>query len=392
MLVSVVRFCKGYVDFTARGRSPERLLNLTAVRGISLWNPKPVEGGVCGSMYASDYRRIRPLAARAGVAARVERRHGLPFIVNRYKGRLGLPVGAVLGAVLIVFLSQFLWSLRIVGADNISERKIRDCLADNGITVGTRKSAVDVDKTERGMLLELDDIRWLSVNLLGCTADIEVREKAKKPDVMSLEPCNIKAKEDGVITSVKARGGFSEVKVGSGVVKGDLLVSGVKMTKLNTPSYLHADADVYADVYSERELKIPKQYDYYSLSENTAERKRMRLFGLELPVTFSFAAYDDAVFTLREESLCVNDTLLPLSLLTETERGLSRHEAAPDREQAKTVFRNAELLYEAFSRPEGTVKRRDLTVTEDEEGFSCHFSCVFNENIAEEAEFSVTEG
>lgn len=118
----------------------------------------------------------------------------------------------------------------------------------------------------------------------------------------------------------------------------------------------------------------------------------MRLFVLELPVTFSFAAYDDAVFTLREESLCVNDTLLPLSLLTETERGLSRHEAAPDREQAKTVFRNAELLYEAFSRPEGTVKRRDLTVTEDEEGFSCHFSCVFNENIAEEAEFSVTEG
>ena len=391
IVLSILRFCRGYVTFTARGRFPERLLNLAAARGISLWDPQPVAGGVRGAMSVSDYKRVRPLARRSKTVLRIEKKRGVPFFLRKCRGRFGIPVGAALGALLIVFLSQFIWSLRIAGADNISETKVRECLADNGISVGIYKGDIDVDKIERGTLVQLDDIRWLSVNLLGCTADVEVREKAKKPDVMSLQPCNIKAREDGVITSIKARGGFSEVKEGSGVVKGDLLVSGVKMSKLDTPQFVHADAEVMADVYSERELKTPKQYDYISLSENKTTRSRLRLFHLEFPVSLSFFGAGEAAFEEREETLCIGDTLLPLTLKTETEHATQQNRVSLSAEQAREIFRNAELLYEVFERPAGAVKARSLTVSEDDDGFFCRFSCVFNENIAEPVEFSVTE-
>lgn len=100
MLVGVVRWFRGYVGFTAKGRFPERLLNLAAVRGVNIADPRPVEGGVSGIMSVSDYRRVRPLARKARVRMRVTKRRGLPFAVRKYRGRLGLFVGAALGRFL----------------------------------------------------------------------------------------------------------------------------------------------------------------------------------------------------------------------------------------------------------------------------------------------------
>ena len=50
MLVSILRYIKGSVRFTATGNSPERLLNLAAARGVPLWNPQPVEGGIAAGL------------------------------------------------------------------------------------------------------------------------------------------------------------------------------------------------------------------------------------------------------------------------------------------------------------------------------------------------------
>ena len=125
MLVSILRYIKGYVRFQATGNSPERLLNLAAARGIPLWEPQPTEGGLSACMSARDYRAIRPLTKRARVKTRVTDRRGLPFVLRKCRGRAGLFAGAVAGAILLVVLSQFLWSYEIVGANHVSEQAIR---------------------------------------------------------------------------------------------------------------------------------------------------------------------------------------------------------------------------------------------------------------------------
>ena len=373
MLVGVVRWFRGYVGFTAKGRFPE------------------VEGGVSGIMSVSDYRRVRPLARKARVRMRVTKRRGLPFAVRKYRGRLGLFVGAALGAVLIAVLSQFLWSYRILGADSMSEQQIRRVLAENGISVGTYLGNLDVEPIERHILRDLDGITWVSVNIMGCTADVEVRQKAQKPEIQSMEPCNIVASADGVITKLKVREGFAAVKEGSGVAKGELIVSGFNPTKQGGVRYMHADADIYADVISNRELKIPKQYDYYSLTENKIDRTRLRFLWFELPASLSFGSCLYRTVTVRDNSLVLNGTVLPVGTSVETSHELEQKHAATDKAAAREIFRNDELLYEAFSRPDSRPVSRSLTVSESKDGFSCEFNCVFNENIAETAEFSVTE-
>ena len=328
---------------------------------------------------------------RGRVRMRVTKRRGLPFAVRKYRGRLGLFVGAALGAVLIAVLSQFLWSYRILGADSMSEQQIRRVLAENGISVGTYLGNLDVEPIERHILRDLDGITWVSVNIMGCTADVEVRQKAQKPEIQSMEPCNIVASADGVITKLKVREGFAAVKEGSGVAKGELIVSGFNPTKQGGVRYMHADADIYADVISNRELKIPKQYDYYSLTENKIDRTRLRFLWFELPASLSFGSCLYRTVTVRDNSLVLNGTVLPVGTSVETSHELEQKHAATDKAAAREIFRNDELLYEAFSRPDSRPVSRSLTVSESKDGFSCEFNCVFNENIAETAEFSVTE-
>ena len=271
------------------------------------------------------------------------------------------------------------------------EQQIRRVLAENGISIGTYLGNLDVEPIERHILRDLDGITWVSVNIMGCTADVEVRQKAQKPEIQSMEPCNIVACADGVITKLKVREGFAAVKEGSGVAKGELIVSGFNPTKQGGVRYMHADADIYADVISERELKIPKQYDYYSITENKIDRMRLRFLWFELPASLSFGNCPYRAVTVRDNSLVLNGTVLPVGTSTETSHELEQKRAATDKAAAREIFRNDEMLYEAFSRPDSRPVSRSLTVSESKDGFSCEFNCVFNENIAETAEFSVTE-
>lgn len=45
---------------------------------------------------------------------------------------------------------------------------------------------------------------------------------------------------------------------GSGVVKGDLLVSGIVETKQETIEYVHASAEIMADVIYKKNIHCPK--------------------------------------------------------------------------------------------------------------------------------------
>ena len=392
MLVSFIRYLKGFVVFRATGKSPERFMNICAQRGINLWNARPEGGGIGGRMSATDYKNILPVARKAGVRTRVIQKRGFPFFAARYKGRIGIPVGAAAGIILLIVLSNFIWTINISGAIHVSERRLKDLLAESGVRLGAYKHAIDTDRAKRDILLKTEELGWLSVNISGSHAEVEVREKIDKPEIEDTSvPCNIKASEDGVITKITAENGTARAKVGSGVAKGDLLVSGVSATKQDEVRYVRARGEVYADVFSKSELKIPKSYSYFSLSENKSMRRRLSFLGFSLPCSLSFRSFDRSVYTESDSFLSLNGVSLPLGLLTETEYALDGITVSADRERAEKQFRASLLLGEVFGRGEGVVKERTVTITDGGDGYICTADYVFNENIAESVDFTAEE-
>ena len=65
--------------------------------------------------------------------------------------------------------------------------------------------------------------------------------------------------------------------------------------------------------------------------------------------------------------------------------------AHTDDKIANRIFENSMLLYEVFEKPESFVKSRKYSVRKTNDEYICDISYVFNENIAESVDFSVTE-
>lgn len=392
ILLSFFRLFRGYVDFYAGGKFPERFMNVTARYGINIWNAAPEDGGISGSMYLCDYRRIRPAARKSGVRVRVRRRHGIPFFISRCKPRAGLAAGALAGVIVLLILSNFIWSVRIVGSENISDAYLLDVLRQNGVSVGAYKNNLDVQKTERKILLRVKQIGWMSINITGNVVNAEIKEKTEKPFIDSgSKPCNIKAKCDGVITSIKATSGAVEALIGSGVTKGDLLVSGITETKLETTRYVRAKAEVFADVREERIFKIPKENNYCRLTENETKRYRASFLWLDFPCSLSFDCCKSFVGEVRTQSLLINDVALPVGISTLTTYEAEETRVTTDKKTAERIALNDALLYEAFSKPDSAVVKREINLSEENGGYEARVNYIFNENIAQSVEFEVTE-
>lgn len=392
MLLRLIRWSKGYVDFSAYGKFPERFINLTTRNGINVWNLKPVQNGLTATMQVYDYKNIRSIASKSKLRLRVTGRHGLPFYAQRYKQRAGLLIGAVIGIVLIAVLSKFIWYIDAPPTKSLSTSQILSALEEDNVKVGSYINSIDTENTERKLILENEQIGWISLNIMGSTMSVNIEEKAPKPDTPDFKtPCNIKANNDGVITSIKTARGETKVMKGSGVVKGDLLVSGIVETKQETIEYVHASAEIMADVIYKKEYTIPQSYEYYSLTDNRTDRYMCGILNFYFPCSLSFKSYDDSVFASRKEKLSFNGTNIPIELITQSETEVSRTEVNLDKATLDKKILAQSMLYEVFEKPESRLVSRKITTKTSSDSIIAEISYIFNENIAQTSEFSVTD-
>ena len=392
MLLEIIRFFRGNVDFTASGKFPERFMNITAKNGVNIWNPVPEKNAISASMYLSDYKKIRTLAKKSRVKTKITAKHGLPFIVNRYKARTGLFAGAVFGIILCIFLSNFIWSVKISGTEEISNTYLESLLADNGISVGVWKNNLDVDQIERNIQRKCGDVRWMSINITGSLVTVEVKETYKKPKLdTSKNPCNVKAVKDGVITRIQAYNGKPVVTKGSGVVNGQVLVSGLDETKQGDMRYLRANAKDFADVTEQRTFSIPKKITYSTATDNYVDRKNLKFLWLDFPCNLAFENYENFVSTVHGENLFINDVVLPVGFKIQTDRELVTEDYTISKSTAQEIVKTDCILYEIFTKSKSTVVSRNISVKENKSSYNFTADYIFNENIACQVDFDVTE-
>ncbi|MCI8497559.1 MAG: sporulation protein YqfD, partial [Clostridiales bacterium] len=226
-ILRLLRFLAGSVEFSAFGVFPERFLNLCTQNHIPLWMVRCGQNRVTACTLARRYKKMRALAKKSGVRLKSGRRRGLPFILHRYRKRVGLLAGIVLFIGILYTLSLFVWTVEITGNTSVDEQTIRDTLSSLGLRPGVLSSSVSPDELKRDALLELPELSWLTINLKGSSVIVEVRERVVPPIVVPEDrPCNIVADIPGQIVTLEVYAGKAEVQKGDAVTQGQLLVSG----------------------------------------------------------------------------------------------------------------------------------------------------------------------
>ena len=312
--VDILRWLFGYVDFELHGKFPERFINLAAKRGINLWNLSGRKEFFSASTKTALYGELEKIAEKNGNEIHIEKYHGLSHFMKKYKNRSGLIIGAVLFAVLCTLMSKFVWNIKIDAPPSINEYEIRQQLNDLGLHEGLWGKSIDTERIEREMSVKNQKVSWIAVNVLGSDVEVTISEKIEsdKQKQTKNDATNIKSSADGVITRMEVKKGRSAVKIGDGVRKNQLLVSGVLEYTDGTISYVDSDAKIYAQTSKSIEINIPKEINLIDITDETVLKSDISIFGLECPVQLGYVPKGNYIQRINKQQSSIFDKTLPI--------------------------------------------------------------------------------
>ncbi|MBQ3573221.1 MAG: sporulation protein YqfD, partial [Clostridia bacterium] len=245
----IFNFLTGNLTLCADGPFAERLINIFKNRGFPIWDIKRC--GSCRILFKTDipsFKHIRTPARRTKSRVRIIKRNGLPFILNRYKHRYFLAPGIAIFAIMLFYASTHIMGITVFGNTRIDTDVINSALEECGLYLGAKTSAIDNDTIRNKMMLKFDELAWIGINANGSRVYIEIVERVEKESGLDKDgiACNLIASKDGEIESIEIREGQTVVKTGSGVRKGDVLVSGIVDNATNGFRYVKARGEVFA--------------------------------------------------------------------------------------------------------------------------------------------------
>lgn len=284
-IIFFLRWLRGHIRFSARSGSIERFINLCAYHHIPSWECRRSDGTFSGCTTVSGYRRMHRLARKAGVVTRVTERYGLPFLIHRYRKRLGILIGVLFFALFLTVMQQFIWVIRIEGNEQIDSRILTNALADLGVHRGSFKGRIDAGVLREELVIRVDGLAWAALNIRGTTATLLVRERVRPPEKIDTDvPANVVAARDGQIKRLEVTDGRALLRVGDTVREGEIIVSGVNEDRWGMTHLVRANARVIAHIPESLKIEVPLVQEEYVLTGEIKKRRYLELFGVRLPL------------------------------------------------------------------------------------------------------------
>ena len=117
---------------------------------------------------------------------------------------------------------------------------------------------MNIDLVRSAMLLRVPELQWLTVNIHGSCADVDVRERVDPPEVVDNDaPVELYATADGVIVRMAVLQGETRVQRGDFVTAGEVLVSGAPTDLQGGVRGVHALGSVRARTLYELTAELP---------------------------------------------------------------------------------------------------------------------------------------
>jgi len=299
----IIGFLRGYVEICAEGFFCERFLNICMRREIYLWQVRRRgTNRISACISIRGFHELRQIARKTKTHIKIVKRHGLPFILHRYRHRKTAVAGVFLFFAVLWYLTTHIVGISITGNERIPTEEIEKNLKSFGVYRGAAVSKIDSHLVKNQMMVSLDDLSWIGVSIKGSKAYIEVKERLDTEVLTDKDvPCDIIAKKDGIISLLEVKEGQTVVKVNQLVEKGDLLVSGVVDSEKVGLRYVHSFGEVFADTTYKKTEEY--SFEYIEKIYSGAEKNRYSIMAFGKEINFfnakkePFSRYD------KEESL-----------------------------------------------------------------------------------------
>ncbi len=385
-------FALGYVTVFADIDSITSILNVCMYNSIAYTDFQVGKDGVTLCFRLAAFKKIEKAAVERGIGYKVIKRSGIPVILEKYKLRAGLFIGIIAAALLIFFANRFVWDIEVSGNNNLTSEEVRLFLSEHGFSVGSYIPKTNTDKIENKILIDTDRISWISINIIGTVAHVEIRER-EMPMTESVvtKPANIVAKKSGIIEEVRLFRGKAVVGAGRYVNKGELLVSGLFDSVQVGFRYTRASGEVYARTVEEFYIEIPYEYVGKRYTGEEYSNKYLNFFDYSMNISKKYGNEDslyDKIYIVEDYSL-FGKLLTPFSVATE------RYLEYENVSMTRTPEVAEELAYFALEEKlsklaeETVIMKKAVTPLIRDDRFMLRCTLVLIEDIAEISEFEV---
>lgn len=386
---SILGFLEGRVTLSADVRDAEAILNVCMRAKLVYASFDVTADGarVVMILSARTAALLSGLCEKKGILLCEEGRTGLVASLYALFARPGLVVGIVFSLFLLTLARSYLWEVRVIGAERMSESEVLSELSLAGVSVGIPLRDLNVDAAENEILMRSEKISWVSVNVYGTVAEVQIREKRTPPAPESTAPANLVARCDGVIVSCEVLNGNVLVRNGSVVRKGEVLVSGIYDSNVLGFRYTRARGAVFAETTHEFAIEVP-----YLAERREYFPERTRYGLLFFGRTLRFPTQEDDAFSgaVREyHYLSLFGRRLPIGVVRETVYGENVTPETYSTERAMEIayYRLSEAL-SALPDTRGMLEKKlSYEILEDRYVLHCTVRCV--ENIAEMQEIEI---
>lgn len=300
-MLKVVNYFRGHVQIEIYGAFPERFLNICSQNSISFWGLERLSpSSMRAMMHIDDFKRIRRYAKRSMCRVKLIKKVGMPFFLWCFRTRYALYAGLAMFVAVVYIFSLFVWDIEVIGSQDVPVEEILYSLSQNGVKIGTYTPNIDYETTKNKLLLDIQALSWVTINIKGSRAVVEVRERIPVPVIIPRNvPCNVVAAKSGVITGIDVLAGSPQVAAGQTVVKGQLLVSGIIDSEKVGARFVHAMADVTARTWTRMKSVMPLQIHVKQYTGQVKVRRALVFAGNRVNLYFHtgkpFDNYDKIV-------------------------------------------------------------------------------------------------
>lgn len=375
-------FLRGYVGVKASGGFPERFLNLCSRGNIPYWDVCCTNGTVFMRTTPEGYKKMRRCAKKAGMRIKTVKKSGLPFWLFKNRVHAGLAVGALCFVLITAALSGRIWTVSVTGCETVPQEDIIEAVGRLGVCPGMRKKQIDTHSAAEEAMSALPEVSWLSVNISGCSAIIDVREGVGRTVKKDDSPCDIVAAEDGQIQTLEVFGGTAVQEQNSAVLKGDTVISGIVENRDGGMSLRRASGYVTAltkHAFSTESRPLPSRK-----ISGIKSRYTLLFFSLKVPL----GARTDADFT-ENRFLTLGGVKLPIGIRAERKYIFEPADAADDLADLIALeahfYKAADGLRDMLTMSRTTKERR----SNGRAIFSSEYGCL--QNIGEERRIEAGE-
>ena len=214
---------KGKIEIRIFSLNHGKIIDMLKKQKVVLYNCKREYKLLTFIINCNDFPKVEELLNKSKLEYVVGKKYGLLPKLREIISRLGIWIGAVMVVLSIVFYSLTYFNFVIVGIDNEIYTLVFEKVKGYTDAVGI-KSQLDVENLTKAVE-SVDGISKATVYFSGAKLVIDCLPSLDYPYDIEKNSSPIISAYDCIVSKILLESGYSRVKIGDTIKKGDLLIS-----------------------------------------------------------------------------------------------------------------------------------------------------------------------